>query len=29
VMDSGKLLAEGKPNEVLRQKDVIEAYLGA
>lgn len=28
VMDSGELLAEGKPNEVLSQKDVIEAYLG-
>ncbi len=28
VMDSGKLLAEGKPHEVLSQRDVIEAYLG-
>jgi branched-chain amino acid transport system ATP-binding protein len=28
VMDSGKLLAEGKPEEVLSRKDVIEAYLG-
>ena len=28
VMDSGKLLAEGKPEEVLRKKEVIEAYLG-
>lgn len=28
VMDSGKLLAEGKPHEVLARKDVIEAYLG-
>lgn len=28
VMDSGKLLAEGKPHEVLSRKDVIEAYLG-
>jgi branched-chain amino acid transport system ATP-binding protein len=28
VLDSGKLLAEGHPKEVLSQKDVIEAYLG-
>lgn len=28
VMDAGKLLAEGKPDEVLSRKDVIEAYLG-
>ncbi len=28
VLDSGKLLAEGKPDEVLARKDVIEAYLG-
>lgn len=28
VMDSGELLAEGKPDEVLSRKDVIEAYLG-
>lgn len=28
VMDSGELLAEGKPNEVLERKDVAEAYLG-
>jgi ABC-type branched-subunit amino acid transport system ATPase component len=28
VMDAGKLLAEGKPEDVLSQKDVIEAYLG-
>ncbi len=28
VMDSGKLLAEGKPDEVLKRRDVIEAYLG-
>jgi len=28
VMDSGKLLAEGKPNEVLQKREVIEAYLG-
>lgn len=28
VMDAGKLLAEGEPNKVLAQRDVIEAYLG-
>lgn len=28
VIDAGKLLAEGKPEEVLSRKDVIEAYLG-
>ena len=28
VLDSGELLAEGKPEEVLSRKDVIEAYLG-
>lgn len=28
VMDGGELLAEGKPNEVLAEKKVIEAYLG-
>lgn len=28
VMDSGKLLAEGKPAEVLEKREVIEAYLG-
>jgi ABC-type branched-subunit amino acid transport system ATPase component len=28
VLDSGELLAEGKPAEVLARKDVIEAYLG-
>jgi branched-chain amino acid transport system ATP-binding protein len=28
VMDEGKLLAEGKPDYVLRQREVIEAYLG-
>ena len=28
VMDAGKLLAEGKPEEVLSRRDVIEAYLG-
>ena len=28
VLDAGQLLAEGKPEEVLSRKDVIEAYLG-
>jgi len=28
VLDSGELLAEGKPVEVLARKDVVEAYLG-
>ena len=28
VLDSGELLAQGKPNEVLKKKEVIEAYLG-
>ncbi|MBI3589056.1 MAG: ABC transporter ATP-binding protein [Candidatus Liptonbacteria bacterium] len=28
VLDSGKLLAEGKPSEVLAKREVIEAYLG-
>jgi branched-chain amino acid transport system ATP-binding protein len=28
VLDSGEMLAEGKPEEVLARKDVIEAYLG-
>ena len=28
VMNSGKLLAQGKPEEVLKKKEVIEAYLG-
>jgi tRNA A37 methylthiotransferase MiaB len=28
VMDSGKLLAQGKPDEVLSRRDVVEAYLG-
>ena len=28
VLDSGELLAEGKPAEVLAKREVIEAYLG-
>ncbi len=28
VMDSGQLLAQGKPEEVLARRDVVEAYLG-
>lgn len=28
VMDSGKLLSEGRPEKVLEKKEVIEAYLG-
>lgn len=28
VLDSGKLLAEGKPEHVLAERKVIEAYLG-
>lgn len=28
VLDSGRLLAEGKPNEVLGNPEVLEAYLG-
>jgi branched-chain amino acid transport system ATP-binding protein len=28
VLDSGQLLAEGTPDEVLAKRDVIEAYLG-
>jgi ABC-type branched-subunit amino acid transport system ATPase component len=28
VLDSGELLAEGNPEEVLHRGDVIEAYLG-
>jgi len=27
-MDSGKLLAQGKPEEVLEKREVMEAYLG-
>lgn len=29
VMDEGKLLAEGEPDEVLERRDVVEAYLGS
>lgn len=28
VMDEGEILAEGRPEEVLRKKEVVEAYLG-
>jgi ABC-type branched-subunit amino acid transport system ATPase component len=28
VLDSGELLADGKPVEVLARRDVVEAYLG-
>jgi ABC-type branched-subunit amino acid transport system ATPase component len=29
VLDSGRVLAEGSPTDVLSRKDVIDAYLGA
>lgn len=28
VMDEGKLLAEGRPESVLKKREVVEAYLG-
>lgn len=28
VLDAGKLLAEGEPSKVLKQREVVEAYLG-
>lgn len=28
VLDGGELLAQGKPDQVLKQREVIEAYLG-
>ncbi|MDD4989441.1 MAG: ABC transporter ATP-binding protein [Candidatus Pacebacteria bacterium] len=28
VLDSGKVLAEGKPEDALKKREVIEAYLG-
>jgi ABC-type branched-subunit amino acid transport system ATPase component len=28
VMDEGAKIAEGKPNEVMENKKVIEAYFG-
>ena len=28
VLDSGRLLAEGEPEEVLKKREVIDAYLG-
>jgi ABC-type branched-subunit amino acid transport system ATPase component len=29
VLEAGRFLAAGTPDEVLARKDVIEAYLGA
>ena len=28
VLDAGRLIAEGEPDEVLARQDVIDAYLG-
>ena len=28
VLDAGKVLAEGAPEEVLARRDVIDAYVG-
>ncbi len=29
VMKEGRVIADGKPDDVIKNKDVIEAYLGA
>jgi branched-chain amino acid transport system ATP-binding protein len=29
VLDQGKLIAEGLPDEVINNEDVIKSYLGA
>lgn len=28
VMDEGRIIAQGKPNEVLERPEIIEAYVG-